>query len=429
MDGLAQALGRRVQEAIGERAGKIFQHRDWLLATCETFLCLHERGATRLLAAFAQLLERSAMIAMAQPLGEARRFLLDDGFGQQGLFGADLAIVPALGGKVVEGIEKHVVQLFDGRVDVARHAQIDHEHGAMLAPSQRLTHRRQVDERIRTAGAGDQDIRLGQMGFQIGQADAESLDALGQRDGAADVAVGDDDASDALGVQMTGTQADHLAGAHHERGVFAKVAEDAPREVGRNGGDRYRLGADERVGSDPFGCGEAASEQPIQPMADMAVFEREAIGLLELTQDLGLADHHGVQSGCDTQEVAHHGIARQPIQAGVEFGARHVPIAAQPVDDRLVVLGAKIKFGAVAGGQEHHFLDRRLPAGVGQRPRHIACGIGDAFPHRYRGGGVIESDAEKGHCGARGERELRFCVKRSSQDKNGSVALLWGSTL
>lgn len=425
MDGLAQAPGGRVQQPVGEDARQILQHLGRKLAALQPLMGLAERSAADVLAAFAPLLQPATMVVVAEPLGEALGFFLDDGFGHDGLFGADLAVVLALGGEVVEGVEKHIVESGDLGVDVARYAEIDHQHGAMLASPQGLAHRGQVNERIRAGRAGDQDIRLRQMGFQIGQPDAEAPDALGQRHGAAHIAIGDDDASDALGVQVPGAQADHLAGADQERGMVVKIGEDAPREVGCDGGDRYRLRADEGIGPDPLGGGEAAGEQSIQSMPDMAVLERERVGLLELAQDLGLADHHGVEARRDAQQVAHHGVAGEPVKTAVEFGARHVPIAAQPVDDGRVIIGSEVDFGAVAGGQQYQLLHGGLRTQIGQRPRHIACGIGNAFTHRHGGGGVIESDAEKGHCGARGERELRFCVKRSSQDKNrvGGAAL------
>ena len=52
-----------------------------------------------------------------------------------------------------------------------------------------------------------------------------------------------------------------------------------------------------------LGHGEGALQQPVQVGPDRAGRTRGEIRLLHLAKDLGLADHHGIETGSHTEQV------------------------------------------------------------------------------------------------------------------------------
>ncbi len=166
--------------------------------------------------------------------------------------------------------------------------------------------------------------------------------------------------------------------------------------------------ADFGGGAHLFGHGKAALEQLVQGGAQGAGGVGLAHGLLHLAQDLGLAQHHGVQPAGDAEGVARGLAAFEHVGVAQQFVGRDAAGARQPVDgrmtellDRLAQLRRRhIQFGAVAGGQQRRFRLRRarqlLVQGLERR--------GDLVDRKRKpstqvnsGGCVVESQGQDGH--------------------------------
>jgi hypothetical protein len=122
-----------------------------------------------------------------------------------------------------------------------------------------------------------------------------------------------------------------------------------------------------------------------------------ARGVLDLAEDLRLADHHRVEPAGHPEHVADRVALRVGIQVGRDLGERETVKARQPVGRVLRLLGRKVEFGAVAGRQ-----DRRLAHRI--RVREIVQGLDqplrlerDAFADGERCGVVIQAKGEKLH--------------------------------
>ncbi len=96
----------------------------------------------------------------------------------------------------------------------------------------------------------------------------------------------------------------HLAGADDEDLLALEAAEDLAREVDGNGGDGDAGGADAGLGADPFGDVEGALQQWVERGGDGADLASYAPGLLDLAEDLGLADDERIERTGDAEEVA-----------------------------------------------------------------------------------------------------------------------------
>ena len=133
--------------------------------------------------------------------------------------------------------------------------------------------------------------------------DRGRLQALGDALRAIEAAVGDDHAADLLRVQVPRGELDHVAGADQERRVALEAAEDAARELDAGGCDRDRARADGGLAADLLGDGERRLEQPVQQRARGARLLRRAVGVLQLAEDLGLAEDQRIESGSDREDV------------------------------------------------------------------------------------------------------------------------------
>ena len=198
--------------------------------------------------------------------------------------------------QVVDVVQEDVVHLVDGRLDVARHGDIDQEHGLVAAGGDDALHVVFAQDVMRRAGRGDHDIDLGQHADEARVFDRSALEEAGHFDGALVGAVGDEDVGRARAAQVAGGQFGHLARAHdHDRAVVER-AEDLARQLDGSVADGDGHLADAGIGADAFGDAECAGEQAFQPSADGPGVLGGGVGVLELAEDLRLADHHGIEA-------------------------------------------------------------------------------------------------------------------------------------
>ena len=113
--------------------------------------------------------------------------------------------------QVVDIVEEDVVQVVDRGLDIARHRDIDQEHRLVAAGGDDALHLFLVQDVVRRAGAGDQDIDLRQHGGEARVLDRRALEELGHFHGALMRAVGDEDVGGAGAAQVARGEFAHLA--------------------------------------------------------------------------------------------------------------------------------------------------------------------------------------------------------------------------
>jgi hypothetical protein len=249
----------------------------------------------------------------------------------------------------------------------------------------------------RVRGAGDDDIGLGQFLVELPEPDRVGLEFRRQLLGSSQGTIGDDQAFDARTHEMACGQGVHVAGAHHEGGVGAQVRIHAPRQTDGRGGDRHRILTDASLRSHAFGRGKGGLEQFIERGAGTAGFLRHAVRILQLTQNLRLAEHHGIESRGDVEGVLDGLLFPVNVQAGSEVQS----IAVMPFEPIRQVRAARgagpVHFGAVASGQDHDLRDPSFLPQRAQGGEQSLLAERDLFAQRDRCGLVIEAEDTEWH--------------------------------
>ena len=167
------------------------------------------------------------------------------------------------------------------------------------------------------------------------------------------------------------------------------------------GHDRNAAALDVRFGADMFGHVESPLEGTVQTRAGGMVLQRDFVGLLELAEDLGLADDHGVQAAGDFEQV---------LQA-VRFSQRinfviHHAVESVVGDEEFFQLGECPLGGERCGGVDLHAVagreDGRFAgdAGFAQGPERAGdggLGKGEALAQLHGRGAVAQTNDDNAH--------------------------------
>ena len=174
------------------------------------------------------------------------------------------------------------------------------------------------------------------------------------------------------------------------------MAENLFRQIDRDRADRDRAARDPGPRPHLLGDPESSLKKPVQKRPGRAGTARRFVGLLGLAEDLGLADDHRVEPGCDPKKMLHAMECFVAIK-GIHFLLlRRGAGGEQAICDALGrdrVLGRGIDFHPVAGGEEerlgaaHFFAQNAIDFGV----------AGKALPYLHVGGVVAEADTEEVH--------------------------------
>ena len=189
---------------------------------------------------------------------------------------------------------------------------------------------------------------------------------------------------------------DGFAGADQQHGRIRQSREGFLREPHGRRGDGHRVGADARVGARALGGGEGVLEQPVQVRAQRAGGARRRPGFLHLAEDLRFAEHQRVQPGRHAEQMANCVRVLVSVQIGVQVAG--VGMGGEPVGQRVaLVVGQRVQLGAVAGGEQRDFADRRHRAQLSERARHRIGAERNAFAQADRCGLVVDAENDEAH--------------------------------
>ena len=235
---------------------------------------------------------------------------------------------------------------------------------------------------------------------QVGQAHHLSAEMCRQLLATLQGAVGNHDGMGLARSKVGGAQLDHLAGTHKQQPYLAEILKQLAGQP--NGGCRHadRMGADLGGRSNLFGDRKRALEQLAQRGAQRAGLFGGTHGILELPQDLWLAQHHGIQPAGHSKGVAGGHPVLQCVGVRAQERWRHATRVGKPVEGGLqfgVFTGA-IDLGTVAGGDDGSF---RLPGkGLAQAMQgglYLFCGERKPAAQVERRSGVIDAQGPDCH--------------------------------
>ena len=200
---------------------------------------------------------------------------------------------------------------------------------------------------------------------------------------------------------MGGGQLRHLAGADHEHGAGLQAAEDLARERDRRVADRYGALAEPGVRAHPFADRERPGEELVQERAGAPRTRGQRVGLLDLAEDLRLADDQRVEAGGDPEQVPRHVGAAARIEMRLQIRLRDVVEVAH--ETRQVgaggvgVIAGDVNLGAVAGRQHDRLGWRRENGQLSQRFGHAPLRKVDPFAQVDRRGVMTHAQQQKVH--------------------------------
>jgi hypothetical protein len=329
------------------------------------------------------------------------RALMDQGFAPGDLLTALVHGVISDGLQVVDVVEVDVFQGLNAGIDIARDGQVDEEEGPVAAAFHHGLELVGVQQMVRGTGAADQDIDRVKRAHPAFERHGLSAEGGGQGLGAFVGAVGDEHWAGAPAQEGFGGFLAGVAGAEDHDGAFGEGIEHFFGEIDGHGGDGDAAALDLGFGANLFGDVERALEHAVQEPAGTAVLKGDIVGLLELTEDLGFAEHHGVESSGDSEEV----FDALGFGAGVDFGAEGfrgpAMFGEEPAEGGeqlgFWVVRGHIQFDTVAGGQDDAFENESGGSELGQGGRDLVIGEGEALAQLDGRGAVAEAGDEDGH--------------------------------
>jgi len=343
----------------------------------------------------------------------------DDGF----CGGGFAAAVGEVGGgnllQVVDVVDEATFHLVHERIDVAGDGDIDEKHRAIAAALHEALAVGAVEDSLLRAGGCDDDV--GTRGLLVEVVEGDDLGCAGEAGpvdgdgsigklhgylvgdlscelrGALMSTVGDEDGSCALLDEMPRGQIGHLARAYDKHCLSSQATEDLTCHFDGDRGDGDGRAADLGLGADTLGYGEGTLQQRLQRRGDSADLVRDGIGLLDLAEDLRLADYHGVQRAGDAEEMTDRLAVAELVKVRLDGVGWNGEVFVQEAKEvcrialRAVVLHGE-ELDTVTGGEDHGFAYSRL-LGEG------ACGVGEAscwdcetLADLDGRGGVIDAD-------------------------------------
>ena len=172
--------------------------------------------------------------------------------------------------------------------------------------------------------------------------------------------VRDHHAPDVARCEVARTELHSLPGTHEQGSSRVQVPEDALGEGHRGVGHRDRTRADVGIGAHALRHRERPLEELVEHDAERARAPGEPVCLLELTQDLGLAEHHGVEAARDPHHMAHRGVFVVHVEMAHEVAALDAEKLAEPAGRRILIgTDAAVQIGSVARRENCGFTDPR----------------------------------------------------------------------
>jgi len=322
--GAVQAGGRRMQQFVGQAMRELIEHIVRIASGRELFLRAGQQGVAGRVAACTQRLERVLSRAATPPRHELFDLQVDQGLGFAGGLLARAAVLADHLLEVVHGIQIHVVESRGLGLDIARHGEIEQEHRCVASNAYRALDRQSRKHRFATRGRADHDVGFREVPFEILQRQRDATEAMRELLRVFERAVGNEDPL-GLGIdQVARGKLDGFASADQQHGRLIEPREHLLRKSYRRVRDRHRMRADAGIGAHPFGDRETMLEQPVEPGLERMRAARGLPGMLDLAEDLRLAEDERIEPGRDPEQMAHRSRIGVAVEVGIE--RRHAKV-------------------------------------------------------------------------------------------------------
>jgi hypothetical protein len=207
--------------------------------------------------------------------------------------------------------------------------------------------------------------------------------------------------------EVRATKLDHLAGPDEKHVLARDRRVDALRKLHR--GRRHRNGARPDLGL----CAHRLRDRE-RPLKKLVQDEAERAGgfrafhrLLELAEDLRLAEHHRIETARHSKRVLHRLVLREMIEIRLELLGFHAVVVGEPAHRGVRLDAAAVNLGPIAGRNDRGFFHPLAFGEIAKRDDELFSMKHHALAHVERRGVVVQSESEKLHVHGRCRNWMR----------------------
>ena len=317
----------------------------------------------------------------------------DDGFGEFGLFPAigDVAADGLL--QIVDVVGEDAVELRHLGGNIAGHGDIDEKHWLILAARKELLAMLLAENGVGRARRGDDNVGLVARVIKILKLNRLPVKSLRQANRPLVGTVRDEDRCATVSHQVARSQLAHLSCAHNENVLALQGAENLFCQFHGNRCDGNGRRAHRSFGAHSLGHGKGASEKLIELPAHRANCSGGSVSFFHLSEDLSFPDHHRIQAGGDTEEMAHRIFVAKLVEVRIEILSLQLKVVVQKAAQiGRSVGGVRNHFHAVARGNDHALFDSRMGREIAAAIRQARFGNGQPFAYLKRSAFVIHAN-------------------------------------
>ena len=232
------------------------------------------------------------------------------------------------------------------------------------------------------------------------EGDRLAAKARGELCGALHVPVRDIDEGDAVRDEMLRRELRHLACAENQRVASLEAAELLARELDGGVAHRHRVVLDARLRTHALARLDRAVHERVEHGARRARLARERVGLLDLREDLPLAEHERVEARGDAEQMADAVLVHVGIEIRVDVFLVAREVEKELLERREVVrrrLDDGVDLAAVAGREHDGLVHAVVVAEVREPLPHGALGDCELLAHRDGRRLMIQSETNELH--------------------------------
>ena len=228
--------------------------------------------------------------------GQIREAVLDDALRTLCLpfTETDIALDDIL--QIIDIVKRHMADITDRRLDVARHCDIDGDQRACLSLHHEVSDIPCFYDVLRSSGRCHDDIDIFSMLECSFERNRLAIDLLCEFFCFLNVTVCHNDLFETFALQILHQQLSRLTCPKDHGSTIVQATQDLLREFHRCIADRYRTVGNLRLRPHTLARTDRTVKESIQDGAGRFFFERHRVRRLDLIQDLALSDDHGVQT-------------------------------------------------------------------------------------------------------------------------------------
>ena len=216
---------------------------------------------------------------------------------------AFFAVALGHGVQVVDVQQVHAGDLGDLRIDITGNRHVDDQQGTAGAPRLEALDLGGIEDMVRGAAGGQDDVHVTHDLVDCIEADGLAAERLRHLVGALERSRGEVDVPDPLLPQEAQGDLTHLAGANQQDVPAVEVAEDAGRRGHGGMADRDGTSSDSGFMARALCRPDRAAGNDLESRVQASGLPGCDQRLLELSEDLRLADHHGIEAAGHPEEM------------------------------------------------------------------------------------------------------------------------------